>query len=134
MHLFFSPGKWTAGDALGTLPERIPSSVETPMPRFPDEASLALLSLLRAVPGPAAPATQALPPDLRDFYIDLHRNPELSVHEEKTAVEVAARLRQAGFEVTPGVLGTGVVGVLKNGSGPTVMLRTELDALPVEEK
>ncbi|HSU81654.1 MAG TPA: amidohydrolase, partial [Thermoanaerobaculia bacterium] len=86
------------------------------------------------MPGAAAPAPQTLSPDLRDFYIDLHQHPELSLHEEKTAAKVAARLRQAGFEVTTGVGGTGVVGVLKNGSGPTVMLRTELDALPVEEK
>ena len=104
------------------------------MPRFPVVALIALLSLLVAVPGPAAPAPKALSPDLRDFYIDLHQHPELSLHEEKTAAKVAARLRQAGFEVTTGVGGTGVVGVLKNGSGPTVMLRTELDALPVEEK
>src|SRR5436305_4399397 len=102
------------------------------MPRFPVVASIALLSLLRAVPGPADPAPKALPPDLRDFYIDLHQHPELSLHEEKTAAKVAARLRQAGFDVTTGVGGTGVVGVLKNGSGTTVMLRTELDAVPVE--
>ena len=104
------------------------------MARFPVVASIALLSLLRALPGPAAPASKVLPADLRDFYVDLHRNPELSLHEEKTAAKVADRLRQAGFEVTAGVGGTGIVGVLKNGSGPTVMLRTELDALPVEEK
>src|SRR3954454_12106893 len=104
------------------------------MPRFPVVASIAFLSLLGAVPGPAAPAPKTLSPDLRDFYVDLHRNPELSLHEEKTAAKIALRLRQAGFEVTTGVGGTGVVGVLKNGSGPTVMLRTELDALPVEEK
>jgi amidohydrolase len=104
------------------------------MARFPVVASIALLSLLRAMPGPAAPPPQALPADLRDFYVDLHQHPELSLHEEKTAAKVAARLRQAGFEVTAGVGGTGVVGVLRNGSGPTVMLRTELDALPVEEK
>jgi amidohydrolase len=104
------------------------------MARFPVVASIALLSLFRALPGPAAPASKALPADLRDFYVDLHRNPELSLHEEKTAAKVADRLRQAGFEVTAGVGGTGIVGVLKNGSGPTVMLRTELDALPVEEK
>src|SRR5436305_2785877 len=103
------------------------------MPRFPVVASIALLSLLRAVPGPADPAPKALPPDLRDFYIDLHQHPELSLHEEKTAAKVAARLRQAGFEVTTGVGGTGVVGVLRNGPGPTAMLRTELDALPVTE-
>src|SRR5258706_13396381 len=116
------------------LPGRIPSSRGDPMPRFPVVTSIALLSLLGAMPGPAAPAPKALSPDLRDFYIDLHQHPELSLHEEKTAAKVAARLRQAGFEVTAGVGGTGVVGVLKNGSGPTVMLRTELDALPVEEK
>ena len=110
------------------------------MPRFPVVASLALLALVHAVPGPAAPpaasttTAKALPAELRDFYIDLHKNPELSLHEEKTAAKVAERLRQAGFEVTTGVGGTGVVGVLKNGAGPTVMLRTELDALPVEEK
>jgi len=104
------------------------------MPRFPIVASIALLSLLGAMPGAAAPAPKTLSPDLRDFYIDLHQHPELSLHEEKTAAKVADRLRQAGFEVTAGVGGTGVVGVLKNGSGPTVMLRTELDALPVEEK
>src|SRR5436305_14420043 len=104
------------------------------MPRFPVVASIALLSLLRAVPGPADPAPKALPPDLRDFYIDLHQHPELSLHEEKTAAKAAARLRQAGSEVTTGVGGTAVVGVLKNGSGPTVMLRTEHDALPDEEE
>ncbi len=104
------------------------------MRRFPIVASIALLSLLHALPGAAAPAPRTLSPDLRDFYIDLHRNPELSLHEERTAAKVADRLRQAGFQVTTGVGGTGVVGVLKNGAGPTVMLRTELDALPVEEK
>jgi hippurate hydrolase len=98
-------------------------------------AVTALLALLPALPGTAAPlAPKPLSADLRDFYQDLHKNPELSLHEEKTAAKVAARLRQAGFEVTTGVGGTGVVGVLKNGAGPTILLRTELDALPVEEK
>lgn len=68
------------------------------------------------------------------LYIDLHQNPELSLHEQKTAVKLAEGLRQAGYEVTTGVGGTGVVGILRNGSGPTVMLRTDTDALPVEEK
>jgi hippurate hydrolase len=68
------------------------------------------------------------------LYFDLHRNPELSSHETRTAEKLAAGLRELGYEVTTGVGGTGVVGVLKNGSGPVVMLRTELDALPVEEK
>ena len=65
------------------------------------------------------------------LYRQLHQKPELSRHETQTAEAMAAALRQAGFEVTTGVGGTGVVGLLKNGAGPTVMLRTELDALPV---
>jgi amidohydrolase len=68
------------------------------------------------------------------FYVDLHQSPELSSHETQTASKVAARLRDLGYAVTEGVGGTGVVAILKNGAGPTVMLRTELDALPVEEK
>ncbi len=66
-------------------------------------------------------------------YLDLHRHPELSFHETETAAKLAAALREAGFEVTTGVGRSGVVGVLRNGAGPTVMLRTELDALPVTE-
>ncbi|MGB8012301.1 MAG: amidohydrolase [Terriglobales bacterium] len=69
-----------------------------------------------------------------DLYIDLHQSPELSSHETQTASKLAARLRSLGYEVTEGVGGTGVVAIMKNGAGPTVMLRTELDALPVEEK
>ena len=68
------------------------------------------------------------------LYKDLHRLPELSGHEEKTAATLATGLRALGFEVTTGVGKTGLVGVLKNGAGPVVLLRTELDALPVEEK
>jgi hippurate hydrolase len=68
------------------------------------------------------------------FYIDLHQSPELSSHEARTAAKLAARLRELGYTVTEGVGGTGVVAILKNGPGPTIMLRTELDALPVEEK
>ena len=75
----------------------------------------------------------ALYPELDALYCDLHRNPELSGHEEKTAARMAARVRAAGFEVTENVGGHGVVGVLRNGKGPTVMLRTDLDALPVKE-
>jgi len=71
---------------------------------------------------------------LESLYHYLHRNPELSFHEEATAARLVAELQQAGFRVTPGVGGYGLVGVLKNGSGPTVMLRTDLYGLPVEEK
>jgi amidohydrolase len=73
-------------------------------------------------------------PNAHAFYLDLHQNPELSSHETQTATKLAARLRSLGYDVTEHVGGTGVVAVLKNGNGPTVMLRTELDALPVEEK
>ena len=73
-------------------------------------------------------------PEAHALYLDLHQNPELSSHETQTAAKLAARLRSLDYEVTEHVGGTGVVAVLKNGAGPTVMLRTELDALPVEEK
>jgi hippurate hydrolase len=73
-------------------------------------------------------------PKLDALYIDLHKNPELSMKEEKTAARLAIELKALGYEVTTGVGGTGVVGVLRNGAGPTVLLRTELDGLPIEEK
>jgi hippurate hydrolase len=68
-----------------------------------------------------------------DFYRDLHGHPELSHQERRTAGRVAERLRPAGFEVHEGVGGTGVVGVLRNGAGPTVLMRADMDALPVRE-
>ncbi|NKB37260.1 MAG: amidohydrolase [Gammaproteobacteria bacterium] len=71
---------------------------------------------------------------LESLYHYLHRNPELSFHEKKTAARISKELKQVGFDVTEKVGGHGVVGVIKNGAGPTVMLRTDLDALPVEEK
>jgi amidohydrolase len=73
-------------------------------------------------------------PEAHALYLDLHENPELSFHEVQTAAKLAGRLRGLGYEVTEHVGGTGIVAILKNGAGPTVMLRTELDALPVEEK
>ena len=78
-------------------------------------------------------ALDALYPSLDALYIDLHQNPELSLHEERTAAKMAARLRDLGFEVTEHVGGYGVVGVLKNGPGATVLVRTDMDALPVKE-
>ena len=77
---------------------------------------------------------QGVYPDARAFYLDLHEHPELSGHEMQTAAKLAERLRGIGYEVTEHVGRTGIVAILKNGSGPTIMLRTELDALPVEEK
>src|SRR5450755_3263189 len=68
-----------------------------------------------------------------DLYKDLHTHPELSFHEERTAGIVADRLAALGFEVATGVGGTGVVGLLGNGDGPMVLLRADMDALPVKE-
>jgi amidohydrolase len=84
----------------------------------------------------AAPSKEvdAIYPEAHALYLDLHQNPELSSHEIQTAAKLAARLRSLGYEVTEHVGGTGVVAILKNGPGPTILLRTELDALPVEEK
>jgi len=72
-------------------------------------------------------------PDLESVYKDIHSNPELSTEEKRTAGIAAERLRAAGYEVTSGVGKTGVVGVLRNGNGPTIMLRADMDALPVRE-
>ncbi|MCX4745744.1 amidohydrolase [Kitasatospora sp. NBC_01287] len=69
-----------------------------------------------------------------EFYLDLHRNPELSGAERRTAARFAERLATAGYQVTCGIGGHGVVGVLRNGPGPVVLLRAELDALPVPER
>ena len=76
----------------------------------------------------------AIYPDIEALYKDLHRNPELAFQETQTTAKLAARLKTLGFEVTTGVGKTGIVAIMKNGAGPTVMLRTELDALPVAEK
>ncbi|MGZ3546278.1 MAG: amidohydrolase, partial [Gemmatimonadaceae bacterium] len=97
------------------------------------------LALLLAVDAGAqstsnvAAEVQASYPRAEARYLDLHRHPELSFHEVETAAKLATDLRQLGYEVTTGVGRTGIVGVLKNGAGPTVLLRTELDALPVTE-
>src|ERR1051326_2912380 len=72
--------------------------------------------------------------DLEELYKDVHRHPELSMEEERTAKVAAERLQDAGFDVTTGVGKTGVVGLLRNGDGPTVMLRADMDALPVQEE
>ena len=73
-------------------------------------------------------------PELEDIYRDLHSHPEVSHEEERTAGVVAAYLRDLGCEVTEGVGGFGVVGVIANGAGPVVWLRADMDALPMQEK
>src|SRR5699024_4382010 len=72
-------------------------------------------------------------PGLEALYKDVHAHPELSMQEERTAKLAADHLRAAGYDVTTGVGQTGVVGVQNNGDGPTVMLRADMDALPVAE-
>ena len=106
-------------------------------PRVALAAVVALCSVAVFAEPPNPPALAGLDgiyPEMEKLYVDLHQSPELSHHEEKTAAKLAERLRALGFEVTTGVGKTGVVGVLKNGKGPTVLLRTDLDGLPVEER
>ena len=70
----------------------------------------------------------------RPLFTHFHQNPELSFLEVETAKRMAAELKKAGAEVTTGVGGTGVVGVMRNGAGPTVLLRADMDGLPLPEK
>lgn len=98
---------------------------------------LAVLAPTTTVAG-AEPLREAIAADyessLEDLFLHFHANPELSHREVETAARLAAELRSLGYEVTEGVGGTGVVAVLANGDGPTVMLRADMDGLPVEEK
>jgi amidohydrolase len=73
-------------------------------------------------------------PKLDALYKDIHAHPEIAFQEEKTAAKLAAEMRAIGFEVTEKVGKTGLVAIYRNGAGPTIMVRTELDALPMEEK
>jgi amidohydrolase len=92
-----------------------------------------LLSAFAYSQNPSLKEVNNVYPDAHALYVDLHQHPELSGHETETAGKLANKLRVAGYEVTEHVGGTGIVALLKNGSGPVIMLRTELDALPVEE-
>ncbi|HWZ62481.1 MAG TPA: amidohydrolase [Steroidobacteraceae bacterium] len=108
--------------------------------------NLRIMSCLRVVAGTAAALlivraaaaasaeVDAVYPKAYALYLDIHQHPELSSAETQTAARLAAELRTLGYTVTEHVGGTGIVALLKNGPGKTVMLRTELDALPVEEK
>lgn len=120
----------------GAAPAPMPSCPNIPrLWLFPLMAVLLLCS--RQAPAgetPGLAGLRALYPSLDSLYIDLHKNPELSLHEEKTAAKMARRLRNLGFEVTERVGGYGVVGVMKNGAGPTLLVRTDMDALPVREQ
>jgi amidohydrolase len=85
-------------------------------------------------PGALAKAISGDMPDLIALYRDLHANPELSMQEVRTPALLAPQMRDLGFEVTEGVGGTGVVSVLENGPGPVLMLRADMDGLPVVEQ
>jgi len=87
-----------------------------------------------SVPVLASPEVDAVYPEAHALYLDLHQHPELSGHEVQTAARLAKQLRLLGYQVSEHVGGTGIVAIMRNGPGRTVMLRTELDALPVEEK
>lgn len=100
-------------------------------------AACAASSVLAQSAVPSArivPLVDGMYPQLESIYKDIHANPELGFQETRTAAKLAAELRALGFEVTEGVGRTGVVALYRNGAGPTVMVRTELDALPMEEK
>src|SRR6266404_2621578 len=97
---------------------------------FPARAELDVGSLKTAIEA----SVEADYPGLDALYKDLHAHPELAFEEVKTAARLAAEMRALGFEVTEKVGKTGVVAIYRNGDGPTIMVRTELDALPMEEK
>src|SRR5690606_12711087 len=89
--------------------------------------------LMNALSSALENEAKELLPELESIYKDLHHNPELSMVETRTACIAADYLVGEGFEVTRQVGPTGVVGILKNGEGPTVMLRADMDALPIVE-
>ena len=100
-------------------------------------SAFAVALALPAAPASANDLRESVAADmagLMDLYRDLHANPELSFQEFETASKLAARARALGFEVTEGVGQTGVVAVMRNGEGPTVMLRADMDGLPVIEQ
>ena len=99
-----------------------------------------LLGLLWATCMPAAQAADLASdiaadyPRLEALFLHFHANPELSMQEFKTSDRIAAELTAEGYEVTRGIAGTGLVGILRNGEGPVVMIRADMDGLPVQEK
>jgi amidohydrolase len=97
-------------------------------------AWVALAAHAAPAANPAVAPLDAIYPDLEALYRDLHASPELSLQEEKTSATLADRFRRLGYKVTEKVGGYGVVAVMQNGKGPTVLLRADMDALPVEEK
>ncbi|WP_339824026.1 amidohydrolase [uncultured Parasphingorhabdus sp.] len=107
------------------------------MRKFMKLGLLAAASVLAFTPAQADGLKDAITadlPSLMEIYRDLHSNPELSGEEVRTAAKLAVEARRLGFKVTEKVGGTGVVAVMENGEGPTVLLRADMDGLPLEEK
>lgn len=130
----FRKGCKTIISGLQLQPESTPDIMRATM-RFTYPVLFVLLTVCAWGQTPASSVeVEKVFAQARALYLDLHQNPELSSHETQTAQKIAARLRDLGYAVTENVGGTGVVAILKNGAGPTVMLRAELDGLPVEEK
>jgi hippurate hydrolase len=98
-----------------------------PLPAYAELDVIGLKSAISA-------SLQSDYPKLDALYKDIHAHPEIAFQEVKTAAKLAAEMRAIGFEVTEKVGGTGLVAIYRNGDGPTIMVRTELDALPMEEK
>ncbi len=96
-------------------------------------SGMALLALCATVANAEINVSDAEQNYLEDLYLHLHKNPELSLYEYETAARMAAEFASAGYEVTTEVGGTGVVGLMRNGDGPTVMIRGDMDGLPVAE-
>src|SRR5687768_1190009 len=99
--------------------------------------ALAVALLMAATSAPAATLADAIRadmPQLMTLYRDLHAHPELSMQEARTSAKLAPELKKLGFEVTEKVGKTGVVAVMKNGPGPVLMLRADMDGLPVVEQ
>src|SRR4051794_26084388 len=98
---------------------------------------LAAAAMTASTPAAAASLSDSIRADmpmLMTLYRDLHANPELSMQEVRTPAKLAPEMRKLGFEVTEHVGKTGVVAVMKSGSGPVLLLRADMDALPVTEQ
>jgi len=97
-----------------------------------------LIAILISIPAFGSELSDTVKKDydgyLASLFDHFHRNPELSTIENETARRMALELSLTGFDVTEGVGGTGVVAIMKNGDGPLVMMRADMDGLPVEEK
>src|SRR5262249_56036199 len=83
---------------------------------------------------PSPEEVNAIYPEVEAFYLDLHRNPEISLHEVETAAKLASRVKAMGYDLTTGVGGTGIVAILPNGHGPTLLPPTHMDPFPPPAK